>query len=109
MEFFLPFARDKEEAINVLVATAQFIGNPVPALTEMIYTVHYVHNGAHMIATVGEDVDPYYKEAKPTVIAIFPPQHNGAPIKVCLADRGVARGEPIYVNGDSQYVTFQKG
>ncbi|MEQ8261204.1 MAG: hypothetical protein RH947_12990 [Alcanivorax sp.] len=109
MEFFLPFAKDKEEATSVLAATAQFIGNPVPPPIEMIYTIHYMHNGIQMVATVGEDVDSYYKEAKPTVIAIFPPKHNGAPIKICLADRGVVRGEPIYVDGGSQYITFQDG
>lgn len=108
MKFFLPYARDNNEALSVLAATAEFIGNPVPKTSEMIYTVHYVHNNISMVATVGEDINQYYKEAKPTVIAIFPPHQNGAPFKICLADRGVAGGTPIFVDGKSQYITFEK-
>lgn len=107
MKFFVPYAKDKKEALSVLAATAEFIGSPAPKLNEMIYTVHYAHNGISMVATVGENVDQYYKEAKPTVIAIFPPHQNGAPIKICLADRGVARGSPILADGNSQYITFE--
>ncbi|MCG6270647.1 hypothetical protein K6U70_00220 [Vibrio vulnificus] len=108
VKFFVPFADSEEQAESVIEATAKFIGNQVPSKNDLIYTVHYTHNGKAMVATVGEDVDPYYRESSPTVIAIFPPQYNGAPIKICLADRGVVRGEPILVSGDSQFITFEE-
>ena len=106
MKFFLPFASSQEEALSVLESIATFIGCPAPSPEDMIHTVHYSHNGEDLTATVGEDINPYYKETKPTVIAIFKPSHEGAPIKICLQDRGVAKGEPILVNGKSQFLTF---
>jgi len=107
MKFFVPLAKDKEQALTVIEATAKFIGNSVPSPTDLIHTVHYKHNGQEMVAVVGEDIDAYYKERAPIVLAIFPPEHENGPIKVCLRDRGVARGEPIYINGKSQFITFQ--
>lgn len=102
MKFFVPYAKSEEEALSVINAIAQFIGSPVPEPSQLIYKVSYLHNGELMTATVGEPVDTYYREANPVVIAIFP----GSPIKICLADRGVVRGSPIFVSGDSQFITF---
>ena len=107
MKFFVPFAKSTKEAISVIRSIGEeHFGNFSPALKQMIYTVQYQHNGKSMVATVGEDVDTYYNESFPTVIAIFPPRHNGAPIRICLKDRGVIRGEPIFVSGTSQFITF---
>jgi hypothetical protein len=108
MKFFLPFASSLEEALSVLDNIATFIGVDAPKPEDMIHTVHYSHNGQEMTATVGENINPYYKESNSTVIAIFKPSHEGAPIKICLQDRGVARGEPIFVDGKSQFLTFTR-
>lgn len=107
MKFFIPFAETESQAEKILEATAQFIGNPTPEKHQMIYSVSYEHNSVPMTATVGKDIDTFYKEHPATVIAIFPPVHEGAPIKICLANRGVARGEPIYVNGSNRFTTFE--
>jgi hypothetical protein len=108
MEFYLPFARDTEEAVKVLEVIAMSIGHPAPPPGDMIHTVYYIHDGIQMIATVGEDIDPYYQEANPTVIAIFPPLHDGDSIRICLEDRGAISGEPIYIRGDNHYMTFRE-
>ncbi|WP_321333838.1 hypothetical protein [uncultured Bacteroides sp.] len=46
-----------------------------------------------MTATVGDNCDEYYQENNPLVIAIF----EGNPYKICLTERGVKSGEPIFV------------
>ncbi len=108
MKFFIPFAESEEQAIKVLEATAEFIGIKVPPLTEMVYSISYTHNGKDMVATVDQDIDSYYSEPAPKVLAIFPPQHSSDPYKICLRDRGVKRGSPIYTSGPKEVVTFSK-
>lgn len=105
MKFFIPHSKDEQESLSVLDSIAKFIGNNTPNKLEMIYSITYEHNGKTMIATVGKSIDPYYKEGAAEVIAIFPPDNNGAPFKICLPDRGVIRGEPIYT---SNHLSFSK-
>ena len=105
MKFFVPHAKDEKEAAIVIERVAKFIGNPVPEVSEMIYSIVYEHNGKTMVATVGKPVDVSYNETAREVIAIFPPHYNGAPFKICLPNRGVARGEPIYA---LQQLSFSK-
>ena len=93
MEFFLPLAKDSVEAESVYTNIAEFINESVKTPCERVHSLTYKHNGRTMVATVGEDVDTYYKEPAPKVIAIF----KGSPYKICTRDRGVARGEPILV------------
>ena len=89
-QFFLPGTEDAQEAENVLAAIAKFVRRPVPK--RRLFRVAYTHNGRNMVAEIGEEPDPYYCESGP-VIAIF----DGDPLLVCLPNRGVIRGEPIYV------------
>lgn len=105
MKFFVPHTQSTEEALSVIDSIAKFIGNSSPQPDEMIYSLTYKHNGKTMVATVGESVDEYYKEAAPEVQAIFPPSSAGQPYKICLPNRGVVRGEPIYT---SNQISFQK-
>jgi hypothetical protein len=100
MKFFLPAASNKEQAESVYANIADFINERVVPESQRLYSITYKHNGQTMVATVGELCDPYYKESKPTVFAIF----KGNPYKVCLENRGVVRGEPIYV-GDSSVIS----
>jgi hypothetical protein len=97
LKFFLPAASNKEQAESVYGNIAEFIHEiPVPE-NERVYSITYIHNGQTMVATVGESCDSYYREEKPTVIAIF----KGELYKVCLENRGVVRGEPIYAGAQS--------
>ena len=93
-KFFIPLAKDDDEAESVLESIAKFIDRPMPS--RRIFRITYTHNGKFMAAEVGESPDPYYREAGP-VIAIF----DGNPLCVCLPDRGVARGGPILVGAQS--------
>ena len=107
MKFFIPHAKSDEEALSVLDSTAKFIGNSTPSSEEMIYSLTYKHNGQTMIATVGEPIDDYYREAAPEVIAIFSPTSAGQPYKICLPNRGVVRGEPIYTSNEINIQKFE--
>ena len=91
MRFFIPLATSDEQAERVLAATAKFTGFPIPS--PRIYSVSYTHNGEEMVATVGKEADPYYRAVGP-VIAILA---TDTCFSVCTRDRGVARGDPIYV------------
>lgn len=93
MKFFIPLARNDEEAEHVLLGIAKFARRAVPPPEEQIFRLHYEHNGKDYIAEVGKPIDVYYGAVGP-VIAIL----GGNPLLVCLRDRGVLRGEPIYVN-----------
>ena len=105
MKFFVPHTKDTEEALSVIDSIARFIGNSTPLPEEMIYSLTYMHNGQTMAATVGEPINEYYKETASEVQAIFPPSSTGQPYKICLPNRGVISGEPIYT---SNLVSLQK-
>lgn len=93
MKFFVPKSENEEQAERVYSAIAEFIGVSVVESNKRIYSITYKHNGQNMVATVGEKCDPYYQDPYPLVVAIF----KGNPYKICLKDRGVAKGEPIFV------------
>ncbi len=93
-EFFIPEAKDAAEAESVFKSIAQFFSRSVPR--RRIFRITYTHNGTSMTAEVGKDPDPYYREKGP-VVAIF----GGDPFCVCLPDRGVLRGGPIFVGAQA--------
>ena len=107
MKFFVPHTKSTEDALSVIDGIAKFIGNSTPQPEEMIYSLTYNHNGQTMVATVGEPVDEYYREAVPEVQAIFPPSSAGQPYKICLPNRGVLRGEPIYTSNEIRLQSFE--
>lgn len=92
-KFFIPYARDEAQAEEILTSIAKFIQRPVPLMEDRIRRVAYKHNGEYYVAEVGQPIDPYYCE-EGVVIAIF----GGQPLAICTRNRGVERGEPIYVN-----------
>lgn len=92
MKFFIPYADDDAQAERVIAATAEFVGASVPQLR--IQRLEYTHNSMPMVAEVGHPVHSYYRERNPIVIAIL---KRANCYLVCLAERGVARGEPILV------------
>ena len=96
-KFFIPRANSVQQAEVVSCSIAKSIGITIDIVNNRLYSITYYHNGLKMVAKVGEDCDSYYREADPLVIAIF----EGNPYKICLADRGVKRGEPIYVGIDN--------
>lgn len=98
MKFFIPAASSDEEAERVLAATQKFnAGFEIPS--PRIHSLSYRHNEKMMKATVGESADPYYRTAGP-VVAIL---RNPRCFAICTADRGVLRGEPIYVSVEAVY------
>jgi hypothetical protein len=95
MKFFIPAASSDENAEFILSITCQFINSPVPE--RRVHMLRYTHNGKEYVAEVGRPIADYYNEGNQLVAAIIP----GTVYKICLPDRGVLRGEPIYVGEDS--------
>lgn len=95
-KFWIPAAENDEQAERLLASIAAFNHRPVPPIDERLRRVAYRHNGEYYVAEVGQPVDPYYCE-NGVVVAILP----GDPLLVCSANRGVLRGEPIYVGKDT--------
>lgn len=93
MKFFIPRGENEEQMEEAYAIIAQFIGMSVQETNKRLYSITYKHNGKTMVAVVGEKCDPYYQEARPLIVAIF----KGNPYKICLYDRGVNSGEPIFV------------
>ena len=94
--FFIPGAKTPQEAEEVLASIARFVQRPVPLPHERIRRIAYTHNGEYYTAKVGQPIDPYYRTEGP-VIAIL----GGNPLLICAPNRGVLRGEPIYVGAVS--------
>jgi hypothetical protein len=92
MRFFIPHAKDAEEAESVLESIAKFVQRPVPPSDKRVFKIAYTHNSRDFVAEVGKPMDSYYQEAG-EVAAIF----EGNPYLVCLPLRGVIRGDPILV------------
>ena len=90
MKFFIPESKNDEESESVYKDIAKFVRAEIPLNNERVY----VHNGKQMTATVGGDCDSSYNDPMPKVIAIF----KSTPYKICLANRGVIRGEAIFVS-----------
>ncbi|MEQ1741348.1 MAG: hypothetical protein ABL869_02445 [Candidatus Nitrotoga sp.] len=90
MKFFLPAAKDRAEADVILESIAKFIGVPLPK--RRIFRLAYIHNGQRYEAEVGKPMAAYYETSKQPVVAIL----GEDPYCICLPDRGVLRGSPIY-------------
>ncbi|WP_043838376.1 hypothetical protein [Muricoccus aerilatus] len=91
--FFIPAAVNPEQAEKVLSAVAQFIREDVPPPEKRLFRISFTHNGKAFTAEVGKPLDRYYQEGDHLVVAIL----GTDPLKVCLANRGVVRGEPVLV------------
>jgi hypothetical protein len=91
MKFFLPGIEDRAKADVYLESIAEFIGQPVPK--RRIFRMSYRHAGQDMVAEVGRPASAYYGEGDEVVVAIL----GTDPFNVCLRNRGVIRGTPIYV------------
>ena len=96
MHFFIPLASSAEEAERRLEGIAKFVQRPVPPIHERIFRLVYRHHGVRYVAEVGQPIDDYYQSVGP-VIAIF----GGNPLLICMRDRGVLRGGPIFVSNES--------
>lgn len=97
MKFFVPAAENDEQAEQVLASVAKFVGAALPPPGQRLRSISYSHNGRDFTVTVGEPIPAYYEEHGEPVVCIF----DGAPLMICLPNRGVIRGDPIYVGHDS--------
>lgn len=95
MQFFIPYAKNDADAEQLLAGICKFVQADVPAKGRRVARLTYTHAGRDMVAEVGKPCDPYYREDFCEVIAIV--KLRGSCYGVCLPDRGVIRGDPVYV------------
>ena len=102
MKFFIPLAKDAEQAERAYEAVAKFVHGAVTK--DRIWKLSWRHKGMDMVAEVGKTLHPYYQTGQEVVIAII---DCGTCYSVCTANRGVARGEPIRAGkGYDTYTTY---
>lgn len=99
-EFFIPAAKDAEQAGEVWEAVWKFAGETMngPISRRRIFRIEYTHNGKSLDAEVGQP-DPLDGE---TVVAIL----EGPSYLVCTYNRGVKRGMPIMAGRPHTVVEF---
>ncbi len=104
MKFFVPAAKDREEAESVYGAFAKFIHAPVNK--QRIWKLDWRHNGRDMTCEVGKPLPDYYRTGKEPVLAIF---DTGNVYMICTPNRGGVRGEPVLAgkNAYSSPVYFE--
>jgi hypothetical protein len=98
MRFFLPAANSRAEADAVIESIAKFIGFPLPE--RRIFRLAFSHNGEDYDVEIGKPAPRYYNEGSSPVVAILVAE-SGSPYAICLANRGVLRGSPIYASKES--------
>ncbi|HEU4561311.1 MAG TPA: hypothetical protein VFS20_25890 [Longimicrobium sp.] len=103
--FFVPYATDRAQAEGVWQATVTFMKSQGFDVNEdeRIYCLAYEHNGKQCVDVVGEK-DRYNQEEVLVILRTRP----WGPTLVCTANRGVARGEPIFAPGDAFALPFAK-
>lgn len=104
--FFVPYAKDLDEAESVWRATVAFAEMQGSHINKhrRIYASRYVHEGREVVDVVG-DKDRYGGEE---ILAILRTESPG-PLLICTPNRGVVRGEPIYGPADAETLDFASG
>ena len=94
MQFFVPAAKDAEEAEQVWSATKKFAEENLgwPVTDRRIFSLTYEQGGKEFHCEVGQP-DPRNGEV---VLIIL----ESTTYLVCTANRGVIRGEPILVGAE---------
>jgi hypothetical protein len=106
MKFFIPAAKDAEQAEQVYESVAKF--NNAPLSGRRICALAWRHNGNLMSCEVGGEAPSYYGTNEEPVVAILDCERL---YKVCTTNRGVIRGEAILVgkNEESFPTYFEEG
>jgi len=101
MKFFIPHAKDEDQAERVYNSIAKFISAPVNK--KRVQALVWEHNGMEMACEVGGTLPSYYGTRDEPVIAIF---DCGNLYQVCTTNRGVIRGEAVLAGkGFSTFAT----
>lgn len=96
MKFFIPEAKDAQQAEEVYAAVAKFNNASIP--DRRICALAWQHNGLSMSCKVGGEAPTYYGTVGEPVVAIL---DCGNLYKVCTTNRGVVRGEAIVAGKNS--------
>ena len=102
MRFFVPAAKDEEEAESVYEAIAKFVNGAVAE--ERIWKLNWRHNSMDMEAEVGKPLHHYCQTGQEPVLAII---DCGKCYSVCTTNRGGFRGGPVYAGkSHDTYITY---
>lgn len=94
MRFFIPAAKDDEQAEEVLGQIRQFVdtGDGWNTNGRRFFKISYHHDGKDYVAEVGK---PHPEDPHEVVVAIL--DTEGQCYYVCTTNRGVARGTPFLI------------
>lgn len=101
MKFFVPAAKDNEQAEQVFEAIEKF--NYAPRQERRICALAWTHGGKNYSCEVGGEAPGYYGTGGEPVVAILDCDRL---YKVCTTNRGVVRGEAIMVGKDGAHATY---
>ncbi len=101
MKFFIPKAKNEEEAEQVYLSIAKFVSAPFSK--QRIFKLDWNHNNKDMSCQVGSLLPAYYKMGEEPVLIIF---DCGDHFKICTPNRGGLRGEPVLAEKDWQSKTI---
>jgi hypothetical protein len=91
MKFFVPAAKDAEQAEQVYASVAKF--NNAPTGKRRIYKLAWNHNTEDYECEVGKPMPAYFQTGDEPVMAIL---DCGGLYMICTPNRSGVHGEPIY-------------
>ena len=91
-------AKDEARAEVILESIARHLSLPIPR--KRIYRLGFRHNGIDYVVEVGKPAPSYYGEGESPVEAIL----GESPYVICLENRGVRTGSPIYASNESVHL-----
>lgn len=95
MRFYVPGAEDDAQVQRVVTAVEEFTGFKLPSVP--IQSMEFVHDGSRVTATVGDSIDQRYDAGGIVVMILEKTSDNPTCYAVCTTNRGVLKGEPVYV------------
>ena len=102
MKFFVPAAKDDEQANRVYEAISKFVNGNVSK--KRVWKLKWEHKNMDMEAEIGEPLPSYYQTGQEPVLAIV---DCGSFYSVCTPNRGGVRGEPVRAGkGYGTHATF---
>ncbi|PSV28448.1 MULTISPECIES: hypothetical protein [unclassified Photobacterium] len=94
MDFFVPSAKDLEQAESVYSSIAAHVSAPIPSDSKRVSKLVWSHEGTVCIGEVGK-LPPEIFRAPEEILAIF---ECGDVYKICTQNRGVINFDPILAN-----------
>ncbi|MEC6906937.1 hypothetical protein [Photobacterium piscicola] len=103
MDFFVPLAKNVDQAQSVYSSIAEHVSAPKPTNDKRIQKLVWTHEGVECIGEIGK-LPPEVFRANDEILAIFECDNV---YKICTQNRGVINFDPILASTDNvKHVTY---